>query len=127
MAINATIATVFETVYPQLTETDIGLCYLSMGGGSLMSVIVSGKLLDWQYQIYKRKYARSLGAEMKELEDDRNLREDDNFPIEKARLNLQFYFLTFYAATVIAYGWILRAKASLAAALVFQFLGRICL
>ena len=129
IAVTATLATLFDQNYPSLTETDIGLCYLSMGGGSMISTVVSGKALDWRYRVVKRKYYGSVdsnsgtGANEKERREEiETARDDEGFPIEKARLQLQFYFTTLFAAVVIAYGWVIQAKTSLAAPLVFQFI-----
>ena len=122
-AVTATIATLFTKNYPFLTETDIGLCYLSIGGGNMISTVLSGRMLDWQYRVYKKRYENTIGDSEK-LKEVRNLRDDDEFPIEKARLNLQFYFVVVYSALVIAYGWVIQSDVSLAAPLVFQFLGK---
>ena len=126
-AVTATIATLFDRDYPSLTETDIGLCYLSIGGGGMVGTAVSGKTLDWRYQIVKRKYYRSVGSganvsEKEKQADKRTGRDDEGFPIEKARLQLQFYFICLFSAFVIAYGWVIQANTSLAAPLVFQFI-----
>lgn len=47
--ITATIAVLFERSYPFLTETDIGLCYLAGGGGTIFGSLFAGKLLDKDY------------------------------------------------------------------------------
>jgi predicted MFS family arabinose efflux permease len=50
-----TISTTFEATYPFLTETTIGLCFLAYGGGMMIGSVVHGKVLDREFQKFKRK------------------------------------------------------------------------
>ena len=122
-AVTATISTLFQTAYPFLDQTDIGLCFLGIGGGMLVGGIVIGKLLDADYQRSKRKTLRRL-----EQDPEKNFATDDvtkeNFPIEYARLRtMPVYFGIFVVAT-IGYGWCLHANVSLAGPLVLQIISK---
>ena len=67
--ITATISSAFAKIYPDLSETVLGLCYLPVGAGMILGSTMTGKMLDWQY------------ASMKE-------RCGDKFTIEHARLRI---------------------------------------
>jgi predicted MFS family arabinose efflux permease len=77
-AILATISSLLESKYPQLTETDIGLCYLVSGGGLALGAIVSGKLMDWDYRTTKKRFTHDFTAE----EDISGDALDERIPIE---------------------------------------------
>lgn len=51
----ATISTLFVTAYPFLSETEIGLCYLAIGGGMAIGSVCNGKLLDWEFRRLSEK------------------------------------------------------------------------
>ncbi|KAL0953544.1 hypothetical protein HGRIS_004766 [Hohenbuehelia grisea] len=57
-AVVATIPSLFKVSYPYLSETKIGLCYMSIGGGMMLGSFLHGKVLDWDYQNTKRQFAR---------------------------------------------------------------------
>ena len=51
----ASISTLFSDAYPFLTQTDIGLCFLAIGGGMAFGSVVGGKALDKDYRRIKHK------------------------------------------------------------------------
>jgi len=59
----ATISVLFQKSYPFLNETDIGLCYLAIGGGMVFGSLLSGKILDRDYQAIKKEMIRKAEAE----------------------------------------------------------------
>ncbi|KAJ7671193.1 MFS general substrate transporter [Mycena rosella] len=103
--VNASVSTIFHAAYPALNETQLGLCFLAIGGGMLIGSATSGKILDWDYQRVKR----GVGISEKE---------DNSFPIEKARMRLMPILLAFYAACCAAYGWCIERGVSLAGPLI---------
>lgn len=128
-AVTTTISTLFKDTYPYLTETDIGLCFLPMGGGMIFGSLINGKLLDRDYQAIKREtQSKSLkaaengggeeekGATQKEM--DKN---DDDFPIERARLRTVPFYVAIFVAITVGYGWCLQQRVSIAVPLVLQF------
>ncbi|KAJ7762584.1 MFS general substrate transporter [Mycena metata] len=107
--VNASISTIFHETYPQLGETELGLCFLAIGGGMLIGSAGSGKLLDWDYQRVKR----SILAETSEKSE-----QNYAFPIEQARMRLMPILVAFYIASCTGYGWCIEKKVSLAGPLI---------
>ena len=97
-----------------LDDLQIGLIFLPYGVGSGIAAIASGKLMDFNY----RRVAKEAGITI-----DKKRGEDmQNFPIEKARLQVVFPMLYCGVVTILCYGWVLQKQAHLAAPLVLQFL-----
>lgn len=81
--------------------------------GSAAGGVCCGRVLDYNY----RRVARQIGVSV-----DRKRGNDlRNFPIERARLEVVFYPLFLGLACIVAWGWILQARTSLAAPLVVIF------
>ncbi|KAJ7162208.1 hypothetical protein C8R46DRAFT_1037463 [Mycena filopes] len=79
--VTASISSLFHDTYPWLSETKLGLCFLTVGGGMILGSLFCGKLLDWDYQRVRLSLAAqgltpALVGEKKGLPDD-------SFPIEK--------------------------------------------
>ncbi|KAB8254398.1 major facilitator superfamily domain-containing protein [Aspergillus pseudonomiae] len=103
--VSASIPSIYEDLY-DLNDLQIGLCYIPFGLGATIASILSGKLLDYNY----RRLARRLGVPL-----HHSSRDQTDFPIEKARLQLAFPLLTIGSLTVIAFGWVLHFRVHLAA------------
>jgi multidrug resistance protein len=93
--ITATISSSFSILYPSLSETALGLCYLPTGAGMIMGSTMTGKMLDWQYTRIKAKTG-------------------DAFTIEYARLRLMPVYLGIFVACVLGWGWSLHARTHIA-------------
>jgi len=103
--ITATISSAFARIYPELSETVLGLCYLPVGAGMIIGSTLTGKLLDWQYA----RISDRLG---------------DHFSIEYARLRLMPFYLAVFVVCVVGWGWTIQAKAHIAVPLILGvFLG----
>ena len=61
-AINTSISSLFLSAYPFLNETKIGLCYLAIGGGMILASSVMGRVLDWEYQTFRRRAETHISA-----------------------------------------------------------------
>ncbi|KAF8308360.1 MFS general substrate transporter [Clavulina sp. PMI_390] len=134
-AVTTTLATVLEDKYG-LSTSQTGLCYLAIGAGALTSTPVSGRILDWEFRRLRRRIERSRQGSLEAgLTDEEKRREADaraskkldpndlvDFPLEKARLHNQPIYSFMFWGSVIAYGWIVQARAPLPLALIFQFL-----
>lgn len=120
--VTATISTLFQPTYPYLTETDIGLCFLAIGGGMSIGGVVTGKIFDREYQRVKRRLLRQIEADPESTIRPEDVTKDEHFPIEYARLRLMPAFFALYAASCIGYGWCLQARVSIAGPLVLQFI-----
>ncbi|KAJ7121965.1 major facilitator superfamily domain-containing protein [Mycena crocata] len=103
--VNTSISTIFHGAYPSLNETQLGLCFLAIGGGMLAGSVISGKILDWDYQRVKKSI---LGKKA----------ESEPFPIEKARMRLMPVLLVFYVACCAAYGWCIERNVNIGGPLI---------
>ncbi|KIK94767.1 hypothetical protein PAXRUDRAFT_827690 [Paxillus rubicundulus Ve08.2h10] len=119
-AVTATISTLFQSTYPFLNEIDIGLCFLAIGGGTIIGGLVTGKLLDRDYRLMKEKIAREASASAEDPARPDDATKDDNFPIERARMRVVPLHLIAYTVCCASYGWCLEKKVSMAAPLVLQ-------
>jgi MFS family permease len=103
---------ILTTLPVQVTErfgfnaAQTGLCYLPIFLGALGSRWVAGRLLDWNF----RRHATRLGIE---ISKDRQ-QELDDLPIEAARLQVCIPMIYTTCLCVVAYGWTMETKASLA-------------
>ncbi|KAH6856976.1 major facilitator superfamily domain-containing protein [Chaetomium sp. MPI-CAGE-AT-0009] len=113
----ATLSTEFADIY-QLTDLQIGLCYLPYGSGCCLAAVMQGYVLDTNY----RRIAHNIGFTIDYKRGD-DLR---NFPIEKARLLPVFPMLFTGIAAVICYGWVLHFETVLAGPLVLLFVIGLC-
>jgi hypothetical protein len=121
-AVTATISSLFAKRYPYLSETDLGLVYLSIGGGMVVSSILTGKLLDWEY---RRTKARLDTRRQQDREKNGESGNGDDFPIEVARLRSTPVYLAIYVTAIAGYGWSLRSGTSIAVPLVLQFISKL--
>ncbi|KAH7411833.1 major facilitator superfamily domain-containing protein [Phaeosphaeria sp. MPI-PUGE-AT-0046c] len=97
--ITATISSSFSRIYPWLSETALGLCYLPTGAGMILGSTMTGKMLDWEYSRIKNRMG-------------------DNFTIEYARLRIMPFYLGAFVVCVISWGWSIQARAHMAVPLV---------
>ncbi|KAI0308328.1 MFS general substrate transporter [Multifurca ochricompacta] len=110
----ANLSTTFERTYPYLTERDVGLCFLAVGGGLFIGTTLSGKFLNFQYRRINDNLTRQAQTNSGKGIDPTAAVKDSSFPIEKARLQVLPYFIFIYTACVIAYGWSLQSRVSIA-------------
>ncbi|KAI0830472.1 MFS general substrate transporter [Trametes gibbosa] len=118
--VTATISTLFQPTYPFLTETDTGLCFLAIGGGMLVGGVVTGEMLDKEYQRVKRRMIRQATADPETKIRPEDVTKEEHFPIEYARLRLMPVFFALYVAACIGYGWCLQAGVNIAGPLILQ-------
>jgi MFS family permease len=132
--INASLATLFVDVY-HLNQLQSGLIYLPFGIGGAVSTFVSGQLLDRSWRRARTK--RGLSTD-KVAGDDL-----DNFPVEKARLQVIWIPMFITSASTITYGWVLhyrkvrhindfrslitQKRQSIAISLAMQFIAGFCM
>ncbi|KAE8415616.1 major facilitator superfamily domain-containing protein [Aspergillus pseudocaelatus] len=102
MSITA-MSSLFEDRYG-LGETQIGLTFIANGVGSMIGTLVTGKILNIDYQRVKENYESSLHAE---AANDGPSNEDD-FPIEKARLRLVPVFSILQCLSILLFGWTIQ-------------------
>ncbi|KAI8270421.1 hypothetical protein K4K58_010918 [Colletotrichum sp. SAR11_239] len=101
-----TVASSFARVYPWLSETALGLCYLPTGFGMIVGSTLTGKFLDWDYARIKKRVEESDGA----LE----------FPKEYPRLRTMPVLLVLFSGAVIAWGFCVDKGVHIAVPLALQ-------
>jgi hypothetical protein len=116
--VTATISSIFAVRYPFLTETELGLVFLSVGGGMVVGSMFTGKLLDRDYRRIKAKMDANRGQDSEKQAS----KDDNDFPIELARLRSMPVYLSIYIVTVVGYGWSLRRDAHIAVPIILQFI-----
>ncbi|KAK0484531.1 MFS general substrate transporter [Armillaria novae-zelandiae] len=115
--VTASMSTLFSEAYPSLNQTQIGLCYLAMGGGMLFGSYVLGRVLDHDYGKLRRSVIAVQGPGNTEKSETGI---DDNFPIEKARLRLVPFSMLIFAACCAGYGWCVQERVNLSGSLLLQ-------
>ncbi|OHE98221.1 major facilitator superfamily transporter [Colletotrichum orchidophilum] len=84
-----------------LSETHIGLTFIANGVGSMIGTLVTGKILDIDYQRVKVRFEASNDQESTFVDSDTN----HEFPIEKARLRLLPIFALLQCISIAIFGW----------------------
>lgn len=102
----------FSTNYG-FSQIKIGLMFIPIGVGSVLSAITTGRLIDWNYQRWCAKLNVPI---VKNRKTDLT-----NFPIERARLEVVLPLFFVAVAFIIAYGWVLTKKISVAVPVVLLF------
>lgn len=112
-AISTGAASVLSEVY-HYDEIHIGLVFLSIGGGSVISAFTTGKIVDWNYARHAKRNGYPIA---------KNRTTDiSGFPIERARVEIGLPCLLLGVMTVIGYGWIINFYLSIAGPIVMLFL-----
>lgn len=115
----ATLSTQFKTLYGY-NDLKIGLCYLPYGAGCFAAAISQGYMLDWYY----RRTACSIPG----FTVDRRRGDDlSQFPIERARIVPVYWFVSVGLVAMVAYGWVLEARPSVAVPLCLIFVIGLCI
>jgi len=122
--VTASLSVIFEDIYPYLTQTDVGLCFIGLGGGMLIGSWVSGKLIDSYYRKVRDDLIRQARSNAEKDIDAKALEKDPTFPIEKARLQALPCIMLVYTACVVGYGWALQSRVTIAVPLILQFISR---
>ncbi|KAI7864216.1 major facilitator superfamily domain-containing protein [Mucor mucedo] len=97
--------------YPYLSELEIGICFLSMGVGTISGSFLKGRLLDYDYRSVSKEFKRDFPD-----------KPDSEFPIFVARLRSLWINLILMEVATLIYGWMFIINAPLPVALVLQFL-----
>lgn len=106
------MSTLFQSEYG-LSETHIGLTFISNGVGSIVGTLVAGKLLDMDYRRVKEA-ARGGG----EGEGSAT----DSVSLEKARLRLLPIFAALQCGSLLMFGWTIDCHVHIAAPIVSTFI-----
>ncbi|KUI54228.1 Quinidine resistance protein 1 [Cytospora mali] len=111
-AIATEIPTQFKAIYGY-DSLMVGIMYLPMAGGAMISTIIIGRQMNKNF----RKHAARQGINIEEGQQvDMN-----EFPAERARLEVTLPSLFICTAGLICWGWVLEQKTSVAAPCVLLF------
>ncbi|KAJ3785176.1 major facilitator superfamily domain-containing protein [Lentinula aff. detonsa] len=127
-ALTTTLSTLFFSAYPFLTSSQVGLCFLSIGGGMFLGSLVGGRVLDWEYGRvgreweWEREGRVGVGVGVEERLGGGVNQPQDQYPIEKARLRLIPYLMIPFVASTLSYGWCIQHQVPIAIPLILQFI-----
>lgn len=105
MVVTGSLPDLYKQVYG-LNTLETGLCYISMGFGSLASALTMGVVVDWNFQ----RHARLQGI----MVNQRKQQDITNFPIEKVRFEVIVPSHIIGTLAIIAFGWTLKFKTTIA-------------
>ncbi|KAF7793391.1 hypothetical protein EIP86_004503 [Pleurotus ostreatoroseus] len=120
--VTASISSLFSDIYPFLSETAIGLCFLAIGGGMVFGSWITGLVLDRDYKNIKAKLERRCKEDPECKIAPEDVTKDENFPIEYARFRTMPFYFVVYVAACIGYGWCLDAKVNIAGPLILTII-----
>ena len=96
----------------------IGLCYIPIGIGAVISRLVSGRLIDWNFA----RHSKILGLEISKSKQQ----SIEEFPIERARCEIALPFVYIACAALVPYGWVMNlADPPLPAVIILLFINTI--
>lgn len=104
MSITA-MSSLFKSRYG-LTEIQIGLTFIANGVGSMVGTLVTGRILDADYRRVKAKYEASLDTE--QGDQAHQMSQEEDFPLESARLRLVPIFSVLQCFSIILFGWTIQ-------------------
>ncbi|KAI9820353.1 MAG: hypothetical protein M1827_005975 [Pycnora praestabilis] len=110
--ISTSASSQFSAVYG-FSDVQIGLAFLPIGVGGLVSAFTTGRAVDWNY----RRHAKLNGFPVMKNKHQDLLK----FPIERARLEIAFPLFYLGAASTIAYAWVINYKVNLAGPIILLF------
>ena len=110
MTVLSSITSIYSTLYG-FDVLEIGLCYITIGTGSMVASIATGRMLDWNYKRLAAKLAPDNSFEAR----------DTSVPVEKARSQILIPLTALGGTMVLAFGWVLNYGLHLAAPEIFMF------
>ncbi|CAG8376621.1 unnamed protein product [Penicillium salamii] len=112
MTVLSSITEIYTAQYG-LDELEIGLCYITLGTGSIVASVITGRLLDWNYKRMAAKLASDPTSE--------HVGTADSVPVEKSRSMITIPLVILGSVTVLAFGWVLKFGEPLPAPEVLLF------
>lgn len=111
-AIATELPTQFKAIYGY-DSVMVGVMYIPMAGGAMISTAIFGKQMNKNF----RKYAARQGINIEAGQQvDMN-----EFPVEKARLEVTIAPLILSTVGIVCWGWVLEQKTTVAAPCVLLF------
>lgn len=114
MTVLSSITEMYTAQYG-LSILQIGLCYITLGTGSILASVVTGRLLDWNY---RRNAAKLAGPD---ATPGQIQAQKESVPVERARSAITIPLVIMGSMTVLAFGWVINYGVHLAAPEVLLF------
>ncbi|KAH7231131.1 major facilitator superfamily domain-containing protein [Fusarium tricinctum] len=95
--VTVSTTTVLLRTFPELTQWQIGLCFLPNGVGCVLGSICTGQLMDRAFKRAEARYKEEHGLNV-------NVKTKQDFPFERARLSLMPYFTVIFLVSMALYG-----------------------
>lgn len=110
MSITA-MSSLFKSRYG-LTEIQIGLTFIANGVGSMVGTLITGRILDFDYRKVKTSFESRLSPQDvgsgAANNSTRAVVDQENFPLEKARLRLVPVFSSLQCLSILLFGWTIQ-------------------
>lgn len=107
MSITA-MSSLFKSRY-DLTEIQIGLTFIANGVGSMVGTLITGKILDFDYRKVKASFeVQTTSQDVESGDIAAALVNQDDFPLEKARLRLVPVFSGLQCLSILLFGWAIQ-------------------
>jgi multidrug resistance protein len=104
MMTTSSIPTLFKEAY-NLSELDIGLCYIASGIGSLLSSLTMGHVVDWNFRRH---------AALKGMQITKGKQQDlSDFPVERVKLEIVLPGHITGILGLILFGWTVKFQTHL--------------
>jgi hypothetical protein len=98
------MSTLFKHTY-RLTDMQIGLTFISSGGGCIIGTLTTGKFLDVDYRRFRSHYHDT----------------PEHFPLEHARLRTMWFWISLACASVLVFGWTLEYNVHISVPMISTF------
>ncbi|THC92773.1 hypothetical protein EYZ11_007734 [Aspergillus tanneri] len=118
VAVTTSQPSLFKEIY-DLTDLQVGLCFLPFGIGGILASYAQGKLTDWNYRRHERRRVGQGSSFANSLEGGSGMA---GFPLERARGEMLPPLAAMQCAASISYGWMLQHSVHLAGPLIALFL-----
>lgn len=107
MSITA-MSSLFKDRY-SLTEIQIGLTFIANGVGSIIGTLITGKILNVDYGRVKASFEARVSTDVEdESAGSRTKSNQEDFPLEKARLRLVPFFSLLQCLSLLLFGWTIQ-------------------
>lgn len=107
-----------------LSETQIGLTFIANGVGSIVGTLITGKILDIDYRRIRVKHEATFSESGSERGSDQSSQkqdDDDDFPLERARLRLLPFLAFIQCASILTFGWTIQYRVHIAVPIITTF------
>ncbi|KAF8580653.1 MFS general substrate transporter [Ramaria rubella] len=113
-------STIYSTEY-RLNQAEVGLTYIANGVGALVGNVITGKILDHDFQSQLRQENASREEGSAAEDEKQRLPKQQVSQIEHARLRSMRLAAPMFIACVIIFGWILQSHTHISVSIIAAF------